>query len=77
MLLMLLVWPLFILVCKKVKKILLDQRMAQTKSKTHKQEASDISFNEPNNKVFFNGPTFDKLLKTTTPTTAKRNTNTQ
>jgi hypothetical protein len=54
MLLMLLVWLLFILACKKVKKkLLLDQRMAQTKSKTHKQEASDISFNEPNINVFF------------------------
>jgi hypothetical protein len=41
------------------------------------QEASDISFNEPNNKVFFNGPTFHEVLKTATPTIAKRNTNTQ
>lgn len=41
------------------------------------QEANNISFNEPNNKVLFNGPTFDELLKTATPTIAKRNTNTQ
>jgi hypothetical protein len=41
------------------------------------QEASDISFNEPNNKVFFSSPTFDELLKTATTTIAKRNTNTQ
>jgi len=41
------------------------------------QETSNISFNEPNNSYFFYGPTFDELLKTATPTIAKRNTNTQ
>jgi len=46
--------------------------MVKTKSKTHMQEASNVSFNEPNNKVFFNG-----LLKNATPTVAKRNSNTQ
>jgi hypothetical protein len=41
------------------------------------KEVSNVSFNEPNNKVFLNGPTLDELLKIATPTIAKRNTNTQ
>jgi hypothetical protein len=35
----------------KKKKLLLDKRMVQTKSKTQMQEASNVSFNELNNSV--------------------------
>jgi hypothetical protein len=56
--------------------LLLDKKKEKkaTHTPTHKKQA----FNEPNNKVFFfNGSTFDELLKTATPTIAKINTNTQ
>jgi hypothetical protein len=71
---MLLVWPLFILVCKKVKKkncCWTKEWYKQRTKHTCKKQAMSVSISLII-KFFFNG-----LLKTATPTAAKRNTYTQ
>jgi hypothetical protein len=67
-------------VCKK--KSLLAQQTVQKKrpQHTHEKLMTDLSLSEQNSRKNFlqlDGPTFDELLKTVTPTIAKINTNMQ